>query len=132
VALFSIQEPLLRADQVAEYLGISVQTLSNWRLRDEGPVAHKVGGRSGPLRYQRVDVEKWLKANREVGSAAVVGCRRYCRYTPLGPPQPTRLRSQPNVSFPSLPSSLTITRSRLPAVTIQRLRSTWFVDQVEI
>lgn len=64
---FEYQEPLLRADQVAEYLGISVQTLFNWRLRGEGPVAYKFGGRGGPLRYQRVDVEKWLAANREVG-----------------------------------------------------------------
>lgn len=62
------QEPLLRADQVAKYLGLSVQTLYNMRVRVEGPVAHKFGGRSGPLRYQRADVEKWLELNREVGS----------------------------------------------------------------
>lgn len=62
------QEPLLRADQVAKYLGLSVQTLYNMRVRGEGPVAHKFGGRSGPLRYQRADVEKWLELNREVGS----------------------------------------------------------------
>ena len=67
MALNSIQEPLLRAEQVAEYLGLSVQTLYNMRLRGEGPVAHKFGGRSGPLRYQRTDVEKWLEQNREVG-----------------------------------------------------------------
>jgi len=65
--LHTFQEPLLRADQVAEYLGLSVNTLYNMRLRGEGPTAHKWGGRSGPLRYQRVDVEKWLAANREVG-----------------------------------------------------------------
>jgi predicted DNA-binding transcriptional regulator AlpA len=59
---------MLRADQVAKYLDISVQTLFNWRCRGEGPVAHKFGGRSGPLRYQRVDVEKWLELNREVRS----------------------------------------------------------------
>ena len=67
MAFLSIQEPLLRAEQVAEYLGLSVQTLYNMRLRGEGPVAHKFGGRSGPLRYQRTDVEKWLEQNREVG-----------------------------------------------------------------
>ena len=65
--LHTFQEPLLRADQVAEYLGLSVQTLYNMRLRGEGPPAHKWGGRSGPLRYQRTDVEKWLERNREVG-----------------------------------------------------------------
>ena len=62
------QEPLLRADQVAEYLGLSVNTLYNMRVRGEGPVAHKFGGRSGPLRYQWADVEKWLEKNREVRS----------------------------------------------------------------
>ena len=62
------QEPLFRADQVAKYLGLSVQTLYNMRVRGEGPVAHKFGGRSGPLRYQRTDVEKWLEKNREVRS----------------------------------------------------------------
>ena len=62
------QEPLLRADQVAKYLGLSVQTLYNMRVRGEGPVAHKFGGRSGPLRYQRTDVEKWLEKNRAVRS----------------------------------------------------------------
>jgi predicted DNA-binding transcriptional regulator AlpA len=65
---FVYGEPLLRADQVAEYLGLSVQTLYNMRLRGEGPVAYKFGGRSGPLRYHCADVEKWLAENREVGS----------------------------------------------------------------
>ena len=68
MTLNTFQEPLLRADQVAEYLGISVQTLYNMRLRGEGPVAHKRGGRSGPLRYQKADVDRWLEGKREVGS----------------------------------------------------------------
>ena len=68
MALNSIQEPLLRAEQVAEYLNVSTNTLYNMRLRGEGPTAHKWGGRSGPLRYRRADVEKWLEKNREVGS----------------------------------------------------------------
>ena len=63
-----IQEPMLRAEQVAEHLGLSVQTLYNMRLRGEGPTAHKWGGRSGPLRYRQVDVDKWLAEKREVGS----------------------------------------------------------------
>ena len=66
MAFISFQEPLLRADQVAEYLGLSVNTLYNMRLRGEGPVAHKWGGRSGPLRYRQADVDKWLEQKREV------------------------------------------------------------------
>ena len=68
MALKSFTEPLLRAEQVAEYLGLSVQTLYNMRLRGEGPTAHKWGGRSGPLRYRQVDVDRWLEERREVGS----------------------------------------------------------------
>lgn len=68
MALLSITEPLLTAAQVAELVGLSVQTLYNMRLRGEGPVAYKFGGRSGSLRYQRADVEKWLAENREVRS----------------------------------------------------------------
>ena len=68
MALLSYQDPLLTAEQVAEILGLSVKTIYNMRLRGEGPTAHKWGGRSGPLRYQRADVEKWLERNREVGS----------------------------------------------------------------
>jgi len=66
MALLSLQEPLFTAVQVAEYLGLSVNTLYNMRLRGEGPVAHKWGGRSGPLRYRQADVEKWLEQKREV------------------------------------------------------------------
>ena len=66
MALLSLQEPLFTAEQVAKFLGLSVQTLYNMRLRGEGPVAHKFGGRSGPLRYQKADIDKWLEQKREV------------------------------------------------------------------
>ncbi len=68
MALVSYGEPQLTADQVARYLGVSKSTFYNWRTRGEGPPAHKFGGRSGPLRYQRGDVEKWLAENRDVRS----------------------------------------------------------------
>ena len=44
MALLSYQDPLLTAEQVAEYLGLSVNTLYNMRMRGEGPTAHKWGG----------------------------------------------------------------------------------------
>ncbi len=51
--------PLLKVREVAEYLGIPVQTLYDWRcLRHRGPKAVKVGRH---LRYRRPeDVEAWL------------------------------------------------------------------------
>jgi excisionase family DNA binding protein len=49
--------PLLKVREVAEYLGVPVQTLYDWRLRHRGPKAVKVGRH---LRYRREDVEAWL------------------------------------------------------------------------
>ncbi|SBV00558.1 Helix-turn-helix domain-containing protein [Streptomyces sp. Ncost-T6T-1] len=56
--------------QVAEELGVSPQTLANWRWAGVGPRYTKLGdGRTSPIRYQRGDVDAWLKA-RESGAAA--------------------------------------------------------------
>jgi excisionase family DNA binding protein len=51
-------DQLLRADQVAEYLQISVTTLAVWRsTRRVGLPYCKVGGR---VRYRRSDVDAYL------------------------------------------------------------------------
>jgi len=49
--------PLLKVAEVAEYLGVPVQTLYDWRMRKRGPKAVKVGRH---LRYRPEDVERWL------------------------------------------------------------------------
>ncbi len=49
--------PLMKVPQVAEYLGVPVQTLYDWRMRKRGPKAIKIGRH---LRYRREDVERWL------------------------------------------------------------------------
>lgn len=66
MALNLLKDPLLRADQVAEYLGIAVKTLYNMRLRGEGPPAFKLGGTAAPIRYRKSDVDAWLEEHREV------------------------------------------------------------------
>lgn len=66
MALSSVNNPLLRADQVADYLGIALKTLYNMRLRGEGPASYKFGGPSGPIRYRQADVDAWLEAQKEV------------------------------------------------------------------
>jgi excisionase family DNA binding protein len=47
---------------LAEHLGIPVQTIYQWRSRDRGPVAHRVGRH---IRYRVTDVESWLSANAD-------------------------------------------------------------------
>ncbi|MBV2357811.1 helix-turn-helix domain-containing protein [Streptomyces sp. J2-1] len=55
---------------MAEELGVSPQTLANWRWAGSGPRYTKLGdGRTARVRYRRADVDAWLKA-RETGAAA--------------------------------------------------------------
>lgn len=53
------EDPLMTAEQVAEYIGgdVSVKTLYNWRSKGTGPDSFKAGGY---LRYRRSSVDRWL------------------------------------------------------------------------
>ncbi|MFI9506203.1 helix-turn-helix transcriptional regulator [Nocardia sp. NPDC052566] len=53
---------LLRIDQVAERLTVSVAVLRKWRIEGKGPRAFLLGNR---LRYSAPDVEAWLIEQRE-------------------------------------------------------------------
>jgi excisionase family DNA binding protein len=50
-------EPLWTVDDVAEFLGVPVNTLYQWRYRRTGPRASRVGRH---LRYDPADVRAWL------------------------------------------------------------------------
>ena len=50
-------ERLLSADEVAEFLGIPVATLYQWRHKGCGPEAYRVGRH---LRYEPAAVRAWL------------------------------------------------------------------------
>lgn len=52
----------LTAAQVRERIGVSTQTLSYWRSRNEGPLSIKLGG---SVRYPVAEFEAWLKKNTE-------------------------------------------------------------------
>jgi excisionase family DNA binding protein len=54
-------EPLLSTDQVAEYLGIAVNTLEKWRVQGKGPAYHKLGVF---IRYRKSDVDAWIDRQR--------------------------------------------------------------------
>ncbi|GLY97635.1 helix-turn-helix domain-containing protein [Actinoplanes sp. NBRC 103695] len=51
-------EALWEVHQVADYLGVPVQTLYAWRKRKYGPPAGRVGKH---LRYDPDDVRQWFR-----------------------------------------------------------------------
>ena len=58
-------EALLTVQQLADYLGVPVTTLYQWRHRREGPSGFRVGRH---LRYRRRDVEEWIECQlQDVG-----------------------------------------------------------------
>lgn len=50
---------LVNEKEAATILGVSRQTLANWRWRDEGPRVHKVGTRL--VRYHRADLLAFIE-----------------------------------------------------------------------
>jgi excisionase family DNA binding protein len=49
---------LLSVRDLAEYLGVPVTTLYQWRYRSEGPTGFRVGRH---LRYRWTDVQEWIE-----------------------------------------------------------------------
>jgi excisionase family DNA binding protein len=56
-------ERLWTVEDVAEYLGIPVNTLYDWRTRGYGPAAKRVGKY---LRYKATDVIAWFESLDDV------------------------------------------------------------------
>ena len=61
-------ERLLGPGDVADYLGIPVKTLYQWRYKGAGPRAVRVGRH---LRYRLEDVDGWLRAGGDHGRGEV-------------------------------------------------------------
>jgi len=51
-------------DELAEYLGVPVQTIYDWRVAGTAPRAFKFGKR---LKFAVSDVQSWLRAHQEAG-----------------------------------------------------------------
>jgi excisionase family DNA binding protein len=60
-------DALLTPQVVADALGVPLQTLYTWRVKQAGPRGIKVGRH---LRYRRSDVEAWLEAQADDRPAA--------------------------------------------------------------
>jgi excisionase family DNA binding protein len=50
---------LMSVEEVADFLGVPVQSVRKWRYLGTGPTGLKVGRH---VRYRRADLEKWLDA----------------------------------------------------------------------
>lgn len=55
-------EKLMNTNELAEYLGIAVSTIVDYRLKGIGPVYVKIGHL---VRYRKADVDSWV-ANKAV------------------------------------------------------------------
>ncbi len=55
-------EPLMSVEDLAEYLGVPVQTIYDWRVAGTAPRAFKFGKR---LKFAVADVRDWLAAHQE-------------------------------------------------------------------
>ena len=55
-------EPLISAQDLAEYLAVPVATFYAWRYRRQGPPGLRVGKH---LRYRSIDVEEWIENQLE-------------------------------------------------------------------
>jgi predicted DNA-binding transcriptional regulator AlpA len=54
---------LLHDFEVSKMLGVSINTLRNWRYQKKGPVFVKLEGRS--IMYERIQVETFISKSRE-------------------------------------------------------------------
>lgn len=61
----SKRRPLATTEEVAEYLGVPVQTLYQWRLKGIGPRGSRVGRH---IRWDWADVDSWLEEQARVAA----------------------------------------------------------------
>lgn len=55
-------EPLIGCKEVAERLGVPLETFYDWRKHGRGPKGYRVGNR---VKFKWSQVENWLEQQRE-------------------------------------------------------------------
>lgn len=65
-------EPLLSTEELADYLGVPIKTIYEWRTCGHGPCAVRVGRH---LKFAVCDVQAWVAQQRETspGRASAQG-----------------------------------------------------------
>jgi len=59
-------DPLLRSEVVADYIGVSLKTLEKWRNERRGPAHVRIGRL---VRYRQSDLDTWLRHQTVAGDA---------------------------------------------------------------
>lgn len=60
-------EPLLNINELAEYLGVPVSTIYDWRTNGKGPRAYRFGKR---IMFGVTDIHAWMDTMREPSPGA--------------------------------------------------------------
>jgi excisionase family DNA binding protein len=55
-------DPLLSAQQLADYLEVPLATIYAWRYRGDGPPGFRAGKH---LRYRKSDIDQWINDRME-------------------------------------------------------------------
>lgn len=61
------QDRLMSVTELAELLGVPVNTVYGWRCRGEGPPGYRIGRH---VRYRRAAVEAWLMTQTDAERVA--------------------------------------------------------------
>ena len=59
-------DPLVTITELAEYLGVPVKTIYEWRQTGRGPVGIRIGRH---LKFRLGDVQAWVEGQRDVTSS---------------------------------------------------------------
>lgn len=58
----AVRDRLLSTADVAQFLGVPVATLHQWRSRRVGPTGYRIGKH---VRYSQDEVDRWLKTRAD-------------------------------------------------------------------
>ncbi|UUZ58213.1 helix-turn-helix transcriptional regulator [Nocardioides sp. B-3] len=61
----SVLDPLVTITELAEYLGVPVKTIYEWRQTGRGPAGIRIGRH---VKFRLGDVQAWLDGQRDVPS----------------------------------------------------------------
>jgi excisionase family DNA binding protein len=58
-------DPLVTITELAEYLGVPIKTIYEWRQSGRGPVGIRIGRH---LKFRLTDIQAWVDGQRDVPS----------------------------------------------------------------